>query len=148
MISLEINKQLWSKYKFSVTDSLHYAGSPDFKDTYNKRIGLEYRIDKKTSLMAGYFHQPSPVPNQSGRVSNYIDQDKDCFSVGASYVMDPPLGITKQPVKLAGNLQYEKLKDLSVNKDGVTGISWVNQESYTVKGSALTVGVSLGLTWK
>jgi len=148
LVSFEINKQLWSDYEFSVTDSLHYAGSPDFKDTYNYRAGIEYKPLPELSLMAGYFHQPSPVPDQSGRVSNYIDMDKDCFSLGSTYTFDPIPGLTKGPSKLGLSFQYQKLKSLSVTKTGVAGISWVDQESYTVRGDAWTLGASFGLTWK
>jgi len=148
LVSFEINKQLWSDYEFSVTDSLHYIGAPDFKDTYNYRVGLEYKPAPRLSLMAGYFRQPSPVPDQSGRVSNYIDMDKDCFSLGSSYTFDPIPGWTKGPSKLGLSFQYQKLESLLVNKTGITGISWVDQESYTVKGDAWTLGASFGLSWK
>ncbi|MEN6473405.1 MAG: outer membrane protein transport protein [Syntrophaceae bacterium] len=148
LISLEVDKQMWSAYEYSVTDSYHYPDPPDFEDTYNYRVGLEYKLNPKTSLMAGYYHQPSPVPDQSGRVSNYLDLDKDVFSLGGSYILDPGLGITKGPVKLAGVVQYQKMKDLDVNKDGVTGVSWVDQESYTVKGNAVTMGASMIVSWK
>lgn len=149
LVSLEVNKQLWSNYAYSTTDSYHYFGSPDFKDTYNYRVGVEYKLNPKTSLMAGYFHQPSPVPDQSGKVSNYIDMDKDCFSLGASYMLDPPFGITKEPVKLGLTAQYQMLDDVSVtNKDGVTGISWEDEEDYTVEGNALAFGASVSVSWK
>ncbi len=147
LISFEMNKQMWSSYEYSVTDSYHYPDPPDFEDTYNYRVGLEYKLNKKTSLMAGYYRQPSPVPDQSGRVSNYIDLDKDCFSLGGSYILDPGFGITKGPVKLAGNIVYQKFKDLDVEKDGVTGVSWVDQEDYTVEGSALAAGLSMTVSW-
>lgn len=148
MVSIEANKQLWSAYEYSITDNYHYSGSPDFKDTINYRLGLEYKPSDKLSLMAGYCHQPSPVPNQSGIIENYIDMDKDILSLGASYVLSPPFGITKEPIMLAGVLQYQKLDTLSVNKDGVTGISWVDQESYRVEGDVWAAGISLSLSWK
>lgn len=148
LISLEVDKQLWSKYKFSDIDSLHYFGNPDFKDTYNYRIGLEYKPEPKLSLLMGYFHQPSPVPDQSGRVTNYIDMDKDCFSLGAEYTFDSIPGWTKGPLKVGGSCQYQRLKGLTVDKAGVTGFTWVDQESYTVKGYAWNIGGSLSLLWK
>jgi len=148
LISLEVDKQMWSAYEYSVTDSYHYPDPAGFEDTYNYRAGLEYKLNKKTSLMAGYYRKPSPVPDQSGRVSNYLDQDKDVFSLGGSYILDPGLGITKGPVKLAAAVQYQKMKDLNVNKDGVTGVTWVDQESYTVKGNAVVMGASMIVSWK
>jgi hypothetical protein len=88
------------------------------------------------------------VPDQSGKISNYLDTDKDTVSLGASYTLDPPFGITKEPVKIAGVVLYQKLTKLSVNKDGVSGPSWPKQESYTVDGNALAAGISIGLSWK
>lgn len=148
MVSVEANKQRWSAYEYSITDTYHYTGSPGFKDTINYRLGVEYKPSDKLSLMAGYCHQPSPVPNQSGIIDNYIDMDKDLFSLGASYTLPAPFNITKEPITLAGVLQYQMLDTLSVNKDGVTGISWEDQESYRVEGDVWVAGISLSLSWK
>ena len=71
-----------------------------------------------------------------------------CFFLGGSYILYPGLGITKGPVKLAAAVQYQKMKGLNINKDGVTGVSWVDQESYTVKGKAVTMGASMIVSWK
>ncbi len=148
MVSIEADKQLWSEYSYSTTDTYHYFGSPDFDDTINYRLGIEYKPSKNMSLMVGYSHLPTPVPNQSGRVSNYLDTDKDTFSLGASYTLTKPIiGIVKAPVTLAGVFQYQMLDDITVNKSGVTGPSWAPQESYTIEGTVFAGGVSLSLSW-
>jgi len=148
LVSVEANKQRWSKYAYSITDNYYYSGDPDFEDTINYRLGAQYKASDKLIFTTGYCHQPSPVPDQSGKISNYLDMDKDTFSLGASYTLDPPFGITKEPVKIAGVVLYQKLEKLSVNKDGVSGPSWPNQESYTVEGNVLAAGISIGLAWK
>jgi len=159
MVSIEADKQLWSEYSYSTTDRYHYyagasgltgieTGSPDFDDTINYRIGIEYKPGKNMSLMVGYSHLPTPVPDQSGRVSNYLDTDKDTFSLGASYTLTKPIiGIVKAPVTLAGVLQYQMLDEITVNKSGVSGPSWDSQESYKIEGNVYAGGISVSLSW-
>jgi long-chain fatty acid transport protein len=146
MVSAEANLQKWSDYAFSPEDRIYYAGGPDFDDTINYRIGLEYKLSKDASFSFGYCHQPTPVPNQSGKITNYLDMDKDLFSFGGRYTFQVPFAL-QQPMTVAGVVHYQKLDDLTVIKDGVVGKSWVNQESYTVKGNAYAGGVSIGLSW-
>lgn len=146
MVSAEANLQKWSDYAFSPEDRIYYAGGPDFDDTINYRIGLEYKLSKDASFSFGYCHQPTPVPNQSGKITNYLDMDKDMFSFGGRYTFQVPFAL-QQPMTVAGVFHYQKLDDLTVIKDGVVGKSWVKQESYTVKGDAYAGGVSIGLSW-
>ncbi|MCD6569987.1 MAG: hypothetical protein J7L53_04725, partial [Deltaproteobacteria bacterium] len=158
MVSIEADKQLWSEYSYSTTDRYHYypgapglsgyeAGTPDFDDTINYRLGIEYRLNPSAEVMFGYCHQPTPVPDQSGRVSNYLDMDKDIFSLGASYTFKDPTGIVKEPVKIAGVFQYQMCDDITVNKNGVSGPSWDRQESYKIEGDVYAGGVSVSLSW-
>ena len=155
MVSLQVDKQRWSQYRYSTTDSYHYLdGGPNFKDTYNWRLGLEYKLNKDWTFTGGYNRQPSPVPDQSGRVSNYIDMNKNIFSLGANYNLKDPFNIMKQPMKLSAFVQYQALQSLHVNKDGVTGITWLNEDgksntepSYSVKGSAIAGGLSFSAAW-
>lgn len=157
MVSLEVNQQLWSEYEYSKTDQYHYkpgapgivgkeTGSPDFDDTLNYRLGLEVRPMENMSVMLGYAHQPTPVPDQSGRVSNYLDMDKETLTAGASYTFEnvPHL---KAKLKLAGTLMYQVCDDYKVDKTGVSGPSWPNQESYEVEGDVFAGGVSASFAW-
>jgi long-chain fatty acid transport protein len=147
LVSLEANLQKWSKYSLSYTDSVNGYEDPGFNDTTNYRIGVSYKGIKNLNINAGYMYQPSPVPNQSGKVSNYIDLDKNIFSLGAGYKFKFPWDVFKQPLKVEGVLQYQKLKEITVIKDGVTGQSWVDQVSYDVKGTSFAAGLNLNLTW-
>ncbi len=161
MVSVEANKQMWSDYDYP--DEMLYAyyagnpaltgietGSPDFDDTINYRIGVEYKIGKDLSIMAGYCHQPTPIPDQSGRVSNYLDMDKDIFSIGGKYSFNAPLIV--KPVTIAAVFQYQMLDDYTVYKyegtpNQVSGKSWRNQESYTVEGDVYAGGISVSMSW-
>lgn len=161
MVSAEADLQQWSKYRYAPADRLKYnpanlapagplvgieKGKPDFDDTLNLRLGLEYKPLKDLSLTFGYCRQPTPIPNQSGRISNYIDMDKDIFALGARYGFVVPF-VSDKPITLSGVVQYQMLDSYTVHKDGVKGYSWENQESYKVEGSALAGGLSLGLNW-
>jgi long-subunit fatty acid transport protein len=150
LVSLEGNIQKWSDYSLSYTDSVSgYYTDPYFNDTTNYRIGVSYMGIKDLSINAGYVYQPSPVPDQSGKVSNYIDLDKNIYSIGAGYQFKFPWNVFKQPMKVEGMFQYQQLKSITVNKTGITGLSpsWPNQVSYEVSGSSLAVGFNLNLAW-
>lgn len=157
MLSGEVNLQEWSDYRYSrshtaqdSTGKPYFEGDPDFSNTVNYRLGIEYRLNKKTSLMLGYCHQPTPIPNQSGRITNYIDMDKDMVSLGGQYSLSLPSLLSK-PLTLNGVIQYQKLKEYTVNKDGISGdnggVTWIDQESYKVSGDAYAFGISMGLSW-
>lgn len=156
MLSGEANLQKWSDYKFSPADSAadstgqyFFPGDPDFDDTVNYRLGVEIKLNDKGSVMLGYSHLPTPIPDQSGRVTNYIDTDKDMFSLGGKYsFMVPSLN---KPMTIEGAFQYQRLKSYTVYKDGITGdnggFTWRDQVSYEVSGDAYAGGVSIGLAW-
>lgn len=147
MVSAETNLQKWSDYRYSPQDRSYFRGSPDFKDTMNYRLGMEIRVRPDVNLELGYSHVPTPIPNQSGRITNYIDMDKDLFSLGGRYTFSLPV-ILEKPMTVACVLHYQKLEDYTVHKEGVDdGVTWVEQKSYKVSGKAYAGGVSMGLAW-
>jgi long-subunit fatty acid transport protein len=162
MVSIEGNLQKWSDYQFSTADtSANAAGDvyfeskpgldytmddPEFDDTINYRIGVEVKLNKDASVMLGYCHEPTPIPDQSGKITNYIDMDKDMLSLGGKYTLALPAMLYK-PLTIAGVFQYQKLKKYTADKEGVTGVTWVDQESYKVSGDVYAGGVSIGMAW-
>ncbi len=152
MVSAEANLQKWSDYDIMPEEKVNeltqagFAGMPDFKDTINYRLGVEWKINKNANATFGYCHQPTPVPDQSGVISNYIDMDKDIFSLGGRYTFNVPFALNK-PMTVGAMLSYQLLQTLNVNKDGVKGATWVDQVSYTVKGNALAGGINLSFSW-
>jgi long-chain fatty acid transport protein len=152
LVSAEANLQKWSDYDIMPEEKVNeltkagFAGMPDFKDTINYRLGVEWKINKNTNATFGYCHQPTPVPDQSGVISNYIDMDKDIFSLGGRYTFNVPFALNK-PMTVGAMLSYQLLQTLDVNKDGVKGATWVDQVSYTVKGDALAGGINLSFSW-
>ncbi len=171
LISLDVAHQQWSKYDYSETDKHHYnianaydpinnprgyvgieTGSPDFDDTVNISLGGEYRINQDASLLMGFSHVPTPVPSQSGRISNYLDADKKVYSLGASYTFHPK--IMHPPVKITGVLQYQDVDEIKVYKNNVSGLTYwdginrsKSQESYKIDGDVLAAGISFNLAW-
>jgi len=154
LLSFEANNQMWSKYDYDEVEKLIYTGEytqgyepgyPEFDDTIEYRAGLEYRLSDHISLMGGYMHAISPVPDQSGRVSNYLDMDQDIFSIGASYALKT------KPVTFSVVTKYFKFDGVTVNKEGVYGYTWgrsYGQLSYTIPpGSIIMGGIEMRLTF-
>jgi long-subunit fatty acid transport protein len=158
LVSAEANLQKWSDYdimpeeKVNALTATAFQGQPNFKDTVNYRLGLEWRLNKNADVSFGYCHQPSPVPDQSGTVSNYIDMDKDMFSIGGKYSFNIPFALDK-PMTIGAMFAYQLLDTLNVNKTGVQGVTYMQQngsnmeESYTVKGDAYAGGINISFAW-
>ncbi len=157
-LSADYKYQKWGDYKY--TENIHELfvineqglaqpgrvaepGSPDFDDVAHISVGMSYERSKKLTLMAGYEFRPTQVPDQSYRISNYIDMDKDIFSVGLSYQY-------KSWMKFGVLCQYMMLADYKVYKQGnEIGYSWggVTDEdkmrSYKIEGDAMVFGLSV-----
>ncbi len=153
LLSFEVSNQRWSKYDYGLSEKLSFTGEytqgyepghPDFNDTTEYKAGLEYRYSDHISLMGGYMHAISPVPDQSGRVSNYLDMDQDIFSIGASRAFKT------WPVSLSVVTKYFKFDGITVNNDGVNGFTWgkSGQSSFTVpSGNIIVGGIEIRLTF-
>ncbi len=158
MVALDLNYLRWSSYEFSESAQYHYniantdlvglgVSGPDFDDIVNVRLGFEYKLTPSVNLMFGYAYLPTPVPNQSGRITNYLDMDRHVISTGADYSFDVPFLKMDKPFKIAGSLQYQMLDDYTVNNTGVLGKSWRNQESFTVEGDVIAANVAVTVAW-
>ncbi|MDD5712081.1 MAG: outer membrane protein transport protein [Smithellaceae bacterium] len=148
LVSLEANQQLWSKYDFTPAQRVYYTGNMDFSDTINYRAGIEYRISRSASLLAGYYYQPTPVPDQSGRKTNFLDMDKNVFSIGFTKTFRDPFHFIKDGrVNLTGAFQYQLLDDYTVYKNNVSGPTWTTQQSYTVDGDCYAGMIGANVRW-
>ncbi len=154
LIAFDVNSQRWSKYDYSGTEQLHYTGehsqgyepgSPDFDDTIEYRIGLEYTYSDQVSIRGGYMHAVSPVPDQSDRVSNYLDMDQDIFSLGASYAFKT------SPVVLSLVSKYFTFDGFTVSKNQIRGVTFgiaEYQPSYEVPaGNIMMLGAEMRLSF-
>ncbi len=114
----------------------YMPADPEFNDIVNISLGMEFRLTKNLTILTGYRHLPTPVPDQSGRVTNYLDMDKDAFSFGCTFLF------FKNRIRIGGMFEYMICQDYKVYKDGVQGFTWLQQESFEVKGDVYTMGLS------
>lgn len=165
LVSVDVWQEKWSDYDYSDTDKVNFyagnpaiiapvaeKGSPDFDDTVNFGIGFEYKGIKDLSLMLGYSHIPTPIPDQTNRVTNYLDADRDIFSLGCSYTVHPKILVP--PLTISGTFQYHNFEDYKVYKNGVSGLSaWdgatgsTAQTSYKVEGDIFAAGLGVTMKW-
>ena len=107
-----------------------YAWTP-FKDIWINRFGSEYTMGERYKFRAGYFFQPSPVPDQTGD-TNFLDSDTHGISAGFGYVFE---GLT---VDL--HVQYRLLAERKTDK--------LNGDSFTVGGNVWNLGLVLTRNFK
>jgi len=79
---------------------------PPFHDTWMPRVGVEFRAREWLCLRGGYFFCASPVPEQKGR-SNFLDNDRHVFSLGAEWVVLDPPGFWDKPLLISLHLQVQ-----------------------------------------
>jgi len=85
-VAIDLTYQNWSAFEdpFVTIEPILGQWDPRFEDVFVPRVGVEWRFDGGFALRAGYYFQPTPIPEQRGR-TNLIDLDKHVFSFGAGY---------------------------------------------------------------
>ncbi len=161
-LSADAELQKWGEFEYAVTCNFHYSrteplltgyspGVPDFDDVTNISIGLEYRPSEVLVFTTGYQFMPTPVPDQTNRVSNHLDMDKQIFSIGINYALknlSPVSGFkTLNGIKVGTMFQYVMCEDYKVYKNNVNGWAWRDQESYEVTGDVYVTGVSIEIAF-
>ncbi|MEN6473560.1 MAG: outer membrane protein transport protein [Syntrophaceae bacterium] len=119
---------------------------PEFDDTVDIHLGAELKLDEHFTIRAGYQYRPTPVPNQSGKITNYIDMDQNIFSLGGSYHIGRP------DIELLGAMRYFMFDNFTVDKTGVASVTWGEadfnqQQSYKVSGDAYMVSAGVKYTF-
>jgi long-subunit fatty acid transport protein len=157
-VSFDVKQKMWSDYPYTLPYKVLYVideadvirtntgypalDDPDFDDVTDMSVGFEYKYSKNLTFTAGYEYYPTPVPDQSYKVTNYLDMDKNIFSFGVSWKVNGWF-------KLGGLFQYMMLEDFKVYKTGNEGgYSWGwdednRQRSYKVEGDAIVIGLSV-----
>jgi len=108
---------------------------PPWKDILIPRVGLEWRVLERLALRAGYFFEPSPVPDQI-KSSNYLDNDRHVFSAGIGYTFEDPLRVVRKPMSVDMVVQYMRLPSRKTLKD--PGYSPL--PGYETRGEVVSVG--------
>ena len=119
-LSVAVEYQMWSKYKFSRTIEIVYADAvaertngedyqlPKFQDIIIPRVGISYDVFRWMTVMAGYYYQPTFIPDDQmqGRL-NLLDNNMHVGSFGLKFGV-PRMGGMGGPldVILAGQYQY------------------------------------------
>jgi long-chain fatty acid transport protein len=94
---------------------------PHFHDIVVPRLGMEWLAreddDHRVLVRGGYHYERSPAPEQTGE-SNFIDNDKHTFSLGAGYELRHGLGeIIPRPVSFDVSLALTSLAPRDHHKD-------------------------------
>jgi len=135
-VAVDLTWSDWSDY----LDPMWAAPQPGFSDTFTPRLGVEYGLKNGIVLRAGYFFQPSPVPEQT-RGSNYLDNDKHVVSAGIGYTFSrlPWIPLWKKPLTADGFFQYTQLVTRTYRKEPGFG------DPLSMGGYMLCAGASLRL---
>ncbi|WP_277657110.1 OmpP1/FadL family transporter [Seleniivibrio woodruffii] len=93
----------------------------DWKDTWQYRLGAEYKLNDRVDLRAGYYYDPTVVPEDTFDVL-WPDSDKHVFSGG--------VGVHFKRVDIDTVIQYILIKEVSV----ASGASHNLDDSYSRPG--------------
>jgi long-chain fatty acid transport protein len=124
-----------------------------FKDTLVPKIGVEYHLDRRVTVRAGYAFEPSPVPEQTGE-TNILDGDKQVVSAGWGIILNRGARVIRIDTHLQGIFGEEgtfakdpnRLRDEDPKRTGLQtknpGYPGMRAESRTF-GGGITVTAAL-----
>lgn len=138
LVSMDVTYYHWSSFELP-----NWVGLlKEWNNTVIPRVGVQYALLEALMLRAGYYFEPSPVPDQGDVTSNHLDADKHVFSVGVGYGFDrlPWIGELpfRHPIDIDAFFQYQWMQDRTQLKLPSTG-----QESWRIEGHQIALGVGL-----
>jgi long-chain fatty acid transport protein len=159
----------WSEYKppFAMVEAFLLGSedpkkstdiNPDFKDTYNPKLGIEYHLYDFLDLRAGYSFEPSPVPDRTLKgTSNILDSHTQIFSGGFGLYLGELCDIPfLRILRIDGHLQFVSLTERKVEKN--PGLMLESDEDarlenpgypgFKIDGSIFNWGLSASLVFK
>jgi hypothetical protein len=107
------------------------------QDILIPRFGVEWQATEIWTVRAGYFHRPTPLPDQTG-YGNVLDTAANVISLGAGATFPDPLQIDELPVTIDVHVQWTHLGDRLVVKDAARGATFEGQ--YLAGGSVWNIG--------
>jgi len=134
-LNFDMTRTWWSRVKsytiefeknFMETENIS-AGAPEehfdrhWKDTWQYRVGTEYKLNKMIDLRAGYYYDPSVVPDNTFDVL-WPDSDKHVLSAG--------FGMKFERITWDFAVQYIKIEPVKISE----GESHNMDHSYTRDG--------------
>jgi long-subunit fatty acid transport protein len=122
LISVDYEIQEWSKYEFTSEKEFNYGGMlPEFEDISVSKIGVQYKMSEKLTVLGGYYFQPSFISDRaSSGLANFLDNDKHVFSIGLKY-LTPRLFTFYRPLEITVGYQMQQLEERKVYKTDPTG---------------------------
>lgn len=127
-ISGQLDFELWSNFNISRTTSDYFAemqtlvadpslyNLPKLENIITLRFGASYQALEWLGLLAGYYRQPSYVPESSiNGLFNLIDNNRHVLSLGLKFGI-PRLPMLKGPIDFTLGSQFQMLQDRVVNK--------------------------------
>ena len=141
LLAADLSWHRWSAYKHIASG----APEPRWRDTVIPRFGAEYIPVQPLAIRLGYAFQPSPIPTQTA-ASNYIDNDKHVFSLGAGYTFRDPTQTIRFPMRLNLMVQYLKMFNRTTYKSS-DAIYQPPPGSFQASGEALSISGDLTLSF-
>lgn len=103
--------QVWSGLNDDLRkDTIRNQANLSFKDVFVPRVGMEYRLNREFSFLAGVSYEPSPLRGTESLDVNYVDNDRYVIGAGFSYLIEKALFLS-QPVRVDFGYQYHLLRD-------------------------------------
>ncbi len=149
-ISAQADWELWSKFRTSAAvikafDSLGKAALangdtrsyeiPKFFDIVIPRVGLSAKVADWLDVMAGYYYQPTFVPNNAVKgIFNFLDNNKHIVSFGVRIGL-PRLDFINGPADFIIGGQFQILEKRNVNKTPDPNLATDNSQADTLNPS-------------
>jgi long-subunit fatty acid transport protein len=111
---------------------------PGFSDTFNARLGVEYRVSKRVAGRLGGFYRPTPVPKQNVPGTNILDGNAIGLGAGIGFNFDDPLEVFQAPVNIDFAAQAQFLMPRETDKEAT---DTVPSYTYAAKMFGLTIVV-------
>ncbi len=114
-LSLDIERQMWSGFFFPGSRILYARRKgipiPEFQDIWVYRLGFSVGVLDNLTLCAGYFLQPTFVPDSEVEgLYNQLDNDKTVYSCGFEYLLSKIKGM-QNPVQINFAVQLQNLDE-------------------------------------
>jgi hypothetical protein len=125
-VSIDLEYAKWSGFRISNSKMNFIRANqdpnapqelPELRDIFIYRIGFSYSALRWLDLLAGYYYEPSVIPDsQAEKKYNMLDNDKHVVSMGGKFTLSRRGGMGGPlQIIVAGQLQY--LVERSVTKN-------------------------------
>lgn len=135
---LTVDQTQWSEYESLTLNTAAIGATVDetrnWDDTWAIRLGIEYQVNEKWTLMGGIAYDENPVPEEHLGFE-LPDSDAWLFSVGARYAVNDQL-------ELGLGILYDYKEERSVNQGLNPLVNDINGEFSNASAFLVSAGVS------